>query len=137
MCFFSHSSRCFQKNTFFFNTINEIEKYENNSLTYDICFFNLSCENKSLTVYMYVQIFFISPSGVIASTTTPRPTLPGTTPNPSQVYVRLVSRIGRPENEGRVEVYANGQWGTVCSGRRNRWSTPDSNVVCSMIGYGR
>ena len=44
--------------------------------------------------------------------------------------VRLVG--GNTAREGRVEIWYNSQWNTVCD---DSWGINDANVVCQQLGY--
>ena len=45
--------------------------------------------------------------------------------------VRLFNRANK--RSGRVEMFINGQWGTVCD---DDWTTGSSTVVCRQLGLG-
>ena len=47
--------------------------------------------------------------------------------------VRLVSQTGHTSNQtaGRLEIFINNQWGTVCG---DFFDTTDANVACRQLG---
>ena len=50
--------------------------------------------------------------------------------NPLNTLARLVN--GNSPSEGRVEVYHDGIWGTVCD---HSWSSRESRILCQSLGF--
>lgn len=51
-------------------------------------------------------------------------------------FIHLTVRLdgGTAPYKGRVEIFYNGVWGTVC---HDYWELPEANVVCRQLGFER
>ncbi|KAH9508820.1 hypothetical protein Btru_050135 [Bulinus truncatus] len=52
--------------------------------------------------------------------------------SPRQTFLRLVGI--KDSTNGRLEIYANGQWGTICV---DQWTDNEAKVACHMMGFNR
>ncbi|NXT51417.1 HIPL1 protein, partial [Pluvianellus socialis] len=57
---------------------------------------------------------------------------PSTAPPLQNGAVRLMEKRGRGRSWGRVEIYIDGEWGTVCD---DGWNSPAAAVVCRQLGF--
>ena len=58
---------------------------------------------------------------------------------PTCIYYHMLLALpirladGNSQYSGRVEIYRNGAWGTVCD---DNWTIINAQVVCRQLGYG-
>lgn len=81
-----------------------------------------------------------TPSNAPTPTLTPTPTpTPSPSPSPSsssqpqteRLKVRLAG-YPRKHNEGRIELFHKGEWGTICD---DDFSISNANVLCRQLGF--
>ena len=84
-----------------------------NTNSYDATVYCCECIN----IYLTLIIFAIDTTRIWNS-------------NPFSGMIRL--QEGKYPNEGRVEVYCNGLWGTICD---KAFDSTDPQTICKQLGY--
>ena len=75
-------------------------------------------------ILLYVRLLYIIVSYICIDTTRIWNS------NPYSGMIRL--QEGTYSNQGRIEVYCNGQWGTICN---NGFDSTDAQTICKQLGY--
>ena len=113
--------------------LDDVNCVSNNYLTIFQCSFSTyidsGCTNTNsydATVYCcewYFEIMFVNINFVTDTTRI-------WNINPLRYMIRLQG--GDYSNEGRVEVYCNGQWGAICN---DGFDSTDARTICKQLGY--
>ncbi|KAM9842659.1 lysyl oxidase homolog 3B isoform 2-T2 [Aulostomus maculatus] len=75
-----------------------------------------------------------TPSHATTATPTPAPS-PSPSPSPQPLPEKLKVRLAgypRKHNEGRIELFYKGEWGTICD---DDFSISNANVLCRHLGF--
>ena len=114
-----------------FIKIDDLNCASNNYLTIFQCLFSIStdsgCANTNsydATVYCCELNIYITITIHVTDTTR----IWNSSPFPGMIRLQG----GSYSNEGRVEVYCNGQWGTICD---NGFGSTDAQTICKQLGY--
>lgn len=87
-----------------------------------------------------IQLLLLIGCSTTQQTVAPRTAMPSPTPSPSPssrprsspgLRLRLAGHP-RKHNEGRIELFHRGEWGTICD---DDFSISNANVLCRQLGF--
>lgn len=84
--------------------------------------------------WRHVVFFFLGiwvPSSFAQTSSTVRPGVTPTVKSPEHLKFRLAGHP-RKHNEGRIEVFYKGEWGTICD---DDFSLGNAHVLCRQLGF--
>ena len=112
--------------------LDDVNCPNNNYLTILQCSFstyiNSGCTSNSYDATMYCCMYNFYTSLYVSYICTDTTRFWNSNPYPGMIRLQG----GSYSNQGRVEVYCNGQWGTICD---NGFGSTDALVLCKQLGY--
>ena len=110
--------------------LDNLDCHHNNYLTILECSYSTTIDSGCSSNYYDATVYCCEFDSMVHLITTHIDTTRIWNNNPYPGMIRLQG--GNFVNEGRVEVYCNGHWGTICD---DGFGSDDANIICKQLGY--